>query len=310
MRLVLTFILAVGVALAAEPSAFRAGSLSTNDPYGLSESEQAIRANQKSITSLEKRVFAVEQQLDKLNDLLEGLSSATRSNGEAINAIKQSLAKTDEAIKQLTELDEKNKAELAAINARQDKLEKQVNTTLSAQAENQKKLTEAIAATVTKAQFDKTIKQLSAEVDTNRKALQATGAIAAAPENPFDKAQPDALLNEAKKQIGARDYDNATARLLYLIDKKHKVAESTYHLGTIYYFKEQSDKAIAAFKQSASLDESATHMPVLLFYTAISHERLKRNAEARKFYETLISLYPDHSVVESAKKRLAKLPKT
>lgn len=304
------------LALAAEPSAFRAGNLSSSDPYGLTQTEKEIHQNRQSIERLEKRLFALEQKVDSMSSLLEGVVATTRANSEAIRDLTRTSQQIQESQKRQQEGDLKAKEEADALHQRQGALEKQVNEALSAQAANQKKLADSLAAlqkamtgTVGKESFDKTVKQLVAEIELNRQAIVALGGKTVAPKSEgFEKAPPETLLNQAKTMIENREYEGAHARLAHLLNLKYKVPETTFYLGTLHYFQNENDKAIAAFKQSAQADDQARYMPILLYYTAIALERQKNNAEARRFHETLIRLYPDHEVSAGAKKRLEKLP--
>ncbi|MDR2638677.1 MAG: tetratricopeptide repeat protein [Helicobacteraceae bacterium] len=290
MRKLIALILTAGATLAAEPSAFRAGNVNSSEPYGLTESEKTIRANKQTIDRLEKRVLALEQQIDKLSELAEGLSAINKANAEAVATLKRDSERYDEQTKQITSGEAANKKQLDALSVRQDTLEKQVNKSLGDQAKNQEKLAKALENAVTKAQLER--------------AIRALGGV-----SEFEGSQPETLLSEAKKQIDAREYDAAYNRLSYLIGKQYKIAETSFHLGVVYYFQENNEKALEAFKTSASADGKANYMPVLLYYSGICHERLKNNADARRFYETLIKLYPSHATIEGAKKRLDKLPK-
>jgi TolA-binding protein len=289
------------VPAAEQPSAFKGG-----DASGLTESERAIRANQRSITSLEKRVFALEQKLEKISTVSDGLAASVRSNAETLNSIKQSLARIEERIKMLNESDVKNLTELSALGKRQGALEKQVNNALSAQSKNQEKLAQSIANAITKERFDRTIGQITEELDLSRNALKSLGVDALAVK--YDSTEPETLLAESIKMIETKNYDGARSRLAYLAEKKYKPAETAFRLGSIYYFQEDNERAIGLFKESAQQDEEAYYMPILLYYSGICHERQKSYADAKRFYETLIQLFPEDKITENAKKRLAKLP--
>ncbi|MDR2151739.1 MAG: tetratricopeptide repeat protein [Helicobacteraceae bacterium] len=291
MRQSIAFVLTAGVLLAAEPSAFRAGNVNSAEPYGLTDSEKSIRANKQTIERLEKRIFALEQQIDKLTELVEGMSAVNKANSEAFAALKRDSSKYEEQSQLIVDSEAKNKKQLDALVTRQDALEKQVNKSLSDQAKNQEKLAKALENTVTKTQLEK--------------AIRALGGVS----GEFEGQQPETLLSEARKLIDSREYDAAYNRLSYLLGKQYKPAETSFYLGTVYYFQENNEKALEAFKASANADGKAKYMPVLLYYSGICHERLKNNADARKFYETLIKLYPEHNTIEGAKKRLDKLAK-
>jgi TolA-binding protein len=283
--------LAAGVLLAAEPSAFRAGGVNSAEPYGLTETEKTVRANKQTIDKLEKRVSALEQQVDRLTELVEGMTATNRANSEALANMKRDQEKSGDLSKQILESESKNKKQLDALQTRQETLEKQVNKALSDQAKNQEKLAKALDNSVTKSQLEKAIRTLGGVSE-------------------FEGEQPEAVLSEARKQIDARNYDAAYDRLSYLLGKGYKTAETSFYLGTVYYFQENNERALEAFKVSANADDKAKYMPVLLYYSGICNERLKNNADARKFYDALIKLYPDHNTIDGAKKRLDKLPKS
>ncbi|MDR0746723.1 MAG: tetratricopeptide repeat protein [Helicobacteraceae bacterium] len=272
----------------------------------MTESERAIRANQRSITSLEKRVFALEQKLERITTVNEGLTASLRSNAETLNSIKQSLARIEERMKVLNESDVKNLTELSALGKRQGALEKQVNSALSTQSKNQEKLAQSIANAITKERFDKAISQITEELDLSRSAFKSLGVDALAAK--YDSSEPEALLAESIKMIETKNYDGAKSRLAYLVDKKYKPAEVAFRIGSIYYFQEDNERALGLFKDSAQQDDEAYYMPILLFYSGICHERQKGYADAKRFYETLIQLFPEDKIAESAKKRMAKLP--
>ena len=303
MRPLLVILAAAGVLLAAEPSAFRAGNLNSNEPYGLNESEKAIRANQNSISALQKRVFELEQQVNQLSTIVEGLTASSRANGETLNTLRRSVTEMQESAKILGESEGKNKVQLDSLHTRQDPLETQVNTALKQQADNQKKLSQSI--TTTNDQFANTTKQLAVEIETNRKGLQQLGVNP----NSLDGIPYDTMLNEVKKLIETKEYDSALARIRYLLSKQYKIPEVTFYLGTVHYFLDENDKALAAFQVSAKGDENAKYMPVLLYYSGVISERTKNIAKAKQFYQTVVTKYPDHSTADGAKKRLDRLTK-
>jgi TolA-binding protein len=290
MRKLIAFLLSAGAMLAAEPSAFRAGNTSGSTAYGLTDSEKTIRANKQTIDRLEKRVFTLEQQVEKLTTLVEGMSAIGKANSEAFATVRRDSEKHEEQLKQVVSSGSKSQKQLDSLTTRQDALEKQINKALGDQAKNQEKLAKALENSVTKSQLERTVRALGGASE-------------------FESQQPETLLNDARKQIDSREYDAAYDRLSYLLGKQYKTAETTFYLGVVYYFQDNNEKALEAFKSSANSDDKAKYMPVLLYYSGICHERLQNNADARRFYETLIKLYPDHNTIDGAKKRLIKLPK-
>ncbi len=71
-------------AFAAEPSAFDAGDLSSDNPYGLTQTEKYILENKKSIDTLEKRLIRLENKVDELISSLDAFRSLTAGGNEKI----------------------------------------------------------------------------------------------------------------------------------------------------------------------------------------------------------------------------------
>lgn len=299
------------LAVVAEPSAFRAGDINAKEPYGLTAQEKAIHANKKSIEKLEKQLFAIEQKLDKLSLMLEGSSATTRSNSETIRNLMAQFDNQNDYKKQNDEATKKLADNIELLHKQDQLKDKQIKELQQQTNQNQKKLADQIAllqkSTVNKEDIQKVLKELAEEIENNRNAINALGGKKQIKKDEFENQTPDSLLSEVKNDIESKKYDQAQKKVNYMIEKKYNLPESYFYLGSIYYFKNDNQKAISAFKESAKLDENAKHMPVLLFYSAISLEREKNSVEAKKFYETLLSLYPDHAIAESAKKRLEKI---
>ncbi|MDR2904880.1 MAG: tetratricopeptide repeat protein [Helicobacteraceae bacterium] len=305
MRFVAILLMASAV-FAAEPSAYRAGNISGADSYGLTESEKAIRANKQAINKLEGRVLALEQQLSRMSDIVDALNQSNRTYAETITNLRREIERQNETLKENSE----TIAELQGLSARQDALEKQVNKALGDQAKNQQKLAkslEKIAKKDDNGSKEKLEKSEKSDKKSDKNSTKSDKSEKSEKPANFDNAKPDELLNEAKAMIEKRDLDNAYNRLSYLIGKKHKIGETTYLLGVLYYFKKDYQLALKAFARSVSEDDKARHMPVLLYYSGICNERLKKTKEAIEFYESVLRLYPDHSVAKGTKERLDKL---
>ena len=115
------------------------------------------------------------------------------------------------------------------------------------------------------------------------------------------------LLNDAKKDFDAKNYNSAIPKYEKLVEVNYKPAEGNYYLGEMWYVRKKYDLAISHFKKSAVLYDKAAYMPTLLLHSAISFENTKDKDNAKNFYSTLIDLYPSSSEATIAKKNLSKL---
>jgi len=92
-----------------------------------------------------------------------------------------------------------------------------------------------------------------------------------------------------------------------LFKKSYKVDIVSFYLGKINYYKKHYKDAISYFKKSMMANDEAHYIPELLFFSALSFEKVKDIENAKNFYMTLIDVYPDSSFVKKAQKNLAKL---
>jgi uncharacterized protein YkvS len=67
---------------AAEPSAFGAGDLSKDDPYGLTESEKYILKNKNELKKIEKKTHVQNSKVETLLERLDGLQTIVEGLGE------------------------------------------------------------------------------------------------------------------------------------------------------------------------------------------------------------------------------------
>jgi TolA-binding protein len=302
-------LLAATFLVAAEPSAFQAGDMSLDQPYGLTPTEKMIHQNRQAIIRLERRLATLEEANRDLQTRVDGMTEMVSGNGEALRQSRREISRLEETVAQNSE-DEQLQSE--ALSEEMALLREEMVAAVATQDGNHRRLAEALSAlekglaqSANREAVERSLKQLVAEIETNREEIAKLRGVTTP--LALDQSAPEAILEEAKALIEKRDYTNAKRRLEALIERDHNLGESYFYLGTIHYFRQEDDRAIAAFKRSAEIDDQARHMPVLLFYTAIALNRQGNEDEAKRFFETLIRLYPEHSVTPSARSRLEKL---
>ena len=337
-KYLLSLLVVSSIAGAQEVSVFDAGNLNANSPYGLNSSEKHILKNQTNINSLSSKVGDMNSLIEAINRRLEGLestyegdsaklnstvlkinelsqkigqSSDLASNGDAAeikNVSQQLLNMKSDSEKEMKESINTLKAALAKIST----LVNKINSDYVSSSELEKNMQQFI----TREEFEALKKTLGVQTTqvtptkTNQAKSSAVETKVSADEvikenlTAEDKVK---LLNDAKSDFDAKNYNSAIPKYEKLVEVNYKPAESNFYLGEMWYIRKKYDLAISHFKKSAVLYDKAAYMPTLLLHSAISFENTKDKDNAKNFYSTLIDLYPSSSEATIAKKNLSKL---
>jgi len=306
--------------LASEPSAFEAGNLDQNSPYGLSQTEQYILNNKKAIDALESRLYRLNTQLDEASSAIEGFRSVARGSNEGVSHLGKSVETLQAEVENLKKIVTKLGETATQLQEGQTGLQKRLDT-LAGTVEENSKIQNDNAQRIATA-----IKELSDLVDNINRSYVSDGELkdtiaalvrqVASGEkvsadkiviSPYEGKNRAVVFEEGRELFGQRKFDAAKERFLYLASTDYQPAYVRYYLGECYYQTGEFPKAVAAFKESVRLDDKASYVPILLFHTGVAFQKMDNNREAARFYETLISLYPDSSVTASARSRLEKI---
>lgn len=289
---------------ASEPSAFSAGDLESKTPYGLTNTEKYILENKENLGDLKSKVIQLEHTVEELRNALEAFRSLTAGGNEKLYSVGKQLGQMQSDLKLQGEYQKKIDGDIKAIRtdmAASDKRQADNDANLKAAIKELSGLIDTINSTyVHKKEMKAALEKLVREIEQSRpQPSQADN---------FKSMEPEKVFDEAKQDYKKKAFKSSLQGFEYLAQNTdYKQAEVMYFLGELYYQTGHFSKAITAFKQSAKMDDKAKYIPVLLFHTAICYDKLKKKNEARKFYESLITLYPKSYLVASAKKRLAKL---
>lgn len=290
--------------IAAEPSAFGAGDLSSPNPYGLTSSEEVVLETKKKLDSVvvtsnnqANRVDSLRERIDGLQSIVEGIS-----------------LKTYEVRKDLQTLNQKNDQQVQSNNELGIRLSEITNTN----TQNIEQIKIVIAeltsvvdtinsSYVSKDDFNELVKDINKFKDLVSKELKNT------PSNTKSNVQDDAfknktsaqVYNEAKEFFDKKYYNDALKRYNYLIDKNYKPAYSHYMIGLVNYNRKNYSDAIAYFKKSSELYSKASYMPELMLYTAISMDNTGDKTNAKNFYNAVIQKFPESNEAKTAKKQLS-----
>jgi len=265
--------------LYAEPSAFNAGVIDSDNPYGLSESERMLVENRKRSLANQKLLRRQNLLIEQLQEKVEGLSSV-------VDSLSSKLGRTGQMLNELDSKDESGfHEEIKNLQEQLDKL-KEENSRLYKKIDSSlKKLTTVISdETSPKAKISKKKTPNKRKVSTPK---------------PVQKSE---LLQTALQAYHSKNYKKAESIFTKLAEKSYKPAKTNFYLGEIAYHNKQYDDAIAFYKTSVGYYDKASYMPKLLLHTALSFKNLGEDDSAEQFFETLIDSYPNSPEANIARK--------
>ncbi len=274
----------VSIPLFAEVSAFGAGNLQSDNPYGLSESEKVVFANKKATLENRRVIKALKIQVNDLQESLEGLRSV-------VSALSEKMGETGAKLHQLDTrpqgADEGEIAQLKAELQAQKAANEKIMQTL-------KKLTRMIDTINSDYVSRNELQNLKKKVNKQRSSVK---------ENRPKKSSKS-MLSEAIRAYRAKAYAKAERLFTELVGRNYKRATSSYYLGEIAYYQKRYPDAIVYYKKSASLYDKASYMPTLLLHTGLSFRNLGEKENARRFFEAVVTSYPDSAQAKIARKYL------
>lgn len=289
MRLVVVLSLVSSLVLASEPSVFGAGNLNSPDPYGLTSEEKLILENKKEIQSVAQKNNLQSAKVETVTERLDGLQAVVEGLGETVNEHKTALAKVAET-----------SASDGKLAVTMEELQKQGTanteniTQLKTLIEELSHVVDSVNASyVTKEDFSQLVKQLKMKLPEKTESSV--------------KMDPIAIEKKAKELFDQQKYAEAQTYYETLIQKKVKVSESNFWIGESYFKRKEYKSAIAYYKESASLNDKAVHMPTLLLHTGNSMEENGDVTNAKAFYKATVSKYSGSGAANEAQDRLSKL---
>lgn len=297
--------LGTSVLLGAEVSVFGAGDLNSPNPYGLSQSEKKILETKQKVETVDTSVRVVKNDLQTINERLQGLESIFEGEGNKINNISLSL-------NNLEAQSSKNQQDVESLKTVVNQLLAMQEENLKNIAELKKAMTEIAKQTDTinknylsRNEFEKNMQQFGASQSTKSTSAQ-TQSKNTTDNAEFDKKPKNELFDEGKAFFEKKNFNQAIPIFEYLVSANYKPAESNYILGQMWFVRKEYEKAISYFKTSALLHDKGYWMPQLLLNSAISFKNLKDLDNASKFFNTLIQAYPDTKEAAEAKKIISK----
>jgi len=319
-KIILTLVILIGNIIASEPSAFKAGDLDNPNPYGLTPAEKKIVEQNKNLQNISQTVFDSNQTQIELRNELEGIKSLLGGINE-------------KQFKFSSLLDSDKNGSLKDANTKIETLSKKLEENFKLQNENYDKIMTTLAQVakmlddnyVSKEQLKlnmgKHYKELKIK-DSNKSAIEpavkkeeanvtkaetnTTETNATTKKESVKEPSDDELFKQAEKAYKSNKHGDAKIKLTKLIEKKYsKKALVHFYLGEIEYKSQNFKEALNHFQESINTDDKSTFLPLMLFHSALSLEKLGDKAGAKKILESLVKTYPNNYLIPSAKKKLS-----
>jgi len=282
--------------LAGEPSAFGAGNLDSDNPYGLTEAEkkilqnkQILQQNKRTLRSQNNEIESLRERVDGLQSVLEAIAMKSQQNRVALGDLSKSRenegSSTQERLQQLEAQTATNSENVLQLKTAIEELSKLID--------------QQSASLVTKEEYNTLVNDVN-----TFKNLVATELKKKPGKSSEKKISNGDLATDAKNHYDANKYAQALEEYKELVNRKYKPARSHYMIGQIYYAQKDYGKAIAHYKESASLYKNASYMPTLMYRTAVSMERTGDKKHATSFYNAVIAKYPGSTEAVESQKRL------
>ena len=283
--------------LAGEPSAFGAGDLDSDNPYGLTDAEKKIHQNNTTLKQNKRKLNSHNSDIESLRERVDGLQSVLESI--AVKSQKNRVA--------LGDMSKSRENEGLSTQERLAKLEIEI----AANNENILQLKTAIEE-LSKLMDEQsnsyaTQEEVSALVaDVNAFKLLVAGELKQKSKKSVAKSSGD-LATQAKKNYDNKSYSKALNDYKELVNRKYKPAYGHYMIAQCYFAKKDYGKSIAHYKESAARYKKASYMPTLMLRTAYSMSQVGETDSAKKFYNAVIAKYPGSREAEKAERYLSQL---
>ena len=251
-----------------EPSVYGAGDIESANPYGLTKTEKAVLENQKTLQMLYNTVKEQQRKIEGLTTVIEG-------QNKEILALKE---------------------ELTTVANRPEPVKEDTNQTYSLLLELGQMIDNINNTYVSRDELKKILAGSRPQVDNSGSSFNS---------NTHSITGNSADIYRKGVQLFSRgSYGASKEYFLQALAENYKPASTNYYLGESAYYTQNYKDAIAYYKQSASLYDQASYMPVLYLHTAISLDKSGEKEQAQGFYQYVIDNYPNTKASAIAKKRV------
>ncbi|ELM0610327.1 tetratricopeptide repeat protein [Campylobacter coli] len=292
--------------LYAESSAFGAGDLTSNSPYGLTSSEKLLKEKLDTLSNnnvqANSRINEIEQRVEGLQSTLEGINSQyAKSNSrltqletrfEAMeNNLSTELQNLKAYVEESRKIQDANNKQIKKILTELSSLVDSINANYVSKDDlNSTNLSIKNTVVVPLSIDDKNI---TSSDENNASVAPVQEKEVKQIDDSWKKKKNNEILDLAIKDLNNNSYENSKIKLNYLISKQYKPARANFWLGEIEYKQKKYNNAIAYYKKSSALSTKGDYFPKLLYHTAISLDKIGDPKTANGFYKALKTNYPN-----------------
>jgi TolA-binding protein len=269
--------------LNAEPSAFGAGDINSDNPYGLTQNEKQLLEVKRKVDNVDIQTKTINNQISIINDNVDGM----RSIFDGLNLKIQSL---EQSIKHLNE---NGNETINNIVAEIQELKNFVEKSREIETANNENIKKTLNELTTNIDKNYVVKTSFNSLEARVLALEGKKQTPTTNTSNFSKMDSAEVLKKGEELFSDKKYSEAKAYFEYLLSKNYRPARSSFVLGEIEYFETNYSKAIPHYKKSAELYSDASWMPKLIYHTAISFDKINDKENANQFYRALKTSYPN-----------------
>jgi len=283
-----------------EPSAFEAGDLNLENPYGLTKDEKFILKNKQEIKKIKKMLLSQQKIIQQQQNSLKLLKLKLLNYKLKIDSITQRITGIETILSQIDNLSidvekikrDSNQSQTTILKLETDlkQLKIELNNLILVVNKNK----------VSNDNNTKMIINLIEELATNLDKL----------EKKVNTPSNYQLYQKALTLFKKQKYKESKPIFLKLYNKNYKIADVSFFLGEIEYRFAHYQRALSYYKKSIQTGLSKHLIDDLLYHTGYSLEKLGQKESAKNSYLKLINDYPNSMFVKYAKKRLNNLEKT
>jgi len=225
-------------------------------------------STQDQIAQNRNKIFALHQQVSRMQEEIDGLKSIIESLSQRLNDLSR---------------EQKSAGTETAVENRLDQIESRI-----------RKLESRRSAPAGKKTAASTRKNPASKKKPGRGSVDSA----------LEKAASDKLFSRGVRLINQKKYSEAQKRFTILLKRNYKPASSNFYMGEIAYRSGRNDEAIKYYQKSAELNENAAYMDRLLLHTGLALEKSGDKEQARNFFRAIVDGYPGTASARVAKKHL------
>lgn len=292
----------------AEPSAFELQSGSTKKEMQSLKGTTELQSDK--IFELENQTKQLATSIDGVKSIYEGQAKNINDLNNKVNDITKDSTINKETLQSLQEQIENNAKNIKSLNDGLKEVSDSLNQIkdLLTKIQQQDNVEANAQTNIKNNNANNTVKD-SNKNNTESKAESSTDTKTKSTKVDFKKDinKKSQIFKEAKSLTYAKKFDEAIERYNWFIEIDYKKAESQYMLGNIAYAQNKYNDAIYHYKESVMLDDKEKYIPRLLLNCANSLKVLNKVDDAKNFYNSLISRFPDSPEAKEAKQKLETL---